>query len=341
MKGKKGKSFAFPEQMNKRFESVVASAEENVGTNTYYPISLNDIIIEGNPRRLALTPADIINGIAKEDPLAEQKEKERLELSEGLATSIKQQGVLQAVHVYKHGSSYILIIGQRRVLASLIAGKKTIVARIWDKKPDEIELKTIQWIENFNRKGLKVWEAVESAKEIANLYKSKYNDEISVTKLADYLFCSKPQALKYHSLMQAKSDVWEAVKQETVTSLRKAYELNKIEDKAKRVELIDLLSQGKMTEGQLIKISNESENQNKIKVERVQQSKGQGRNASKIHLGFTPHAQVAKEIFLAVLDKPGFKGLRKEFDDVNWHDYKSINKAFKKLIDSMENMLSE
>ena len=341
MKSKKGKSFAFPEQMNKRFENVVASAEENVGTNAYHPIPLSDIIIEGNPRRLALTPVDLINGISQNDPLAKQKEKERQELSEGLATSIKEQGVLQAVHVYKQDSNYMLIIGQRRVLASLIAGKKTIVARIWDKKPDEIELKTIQWIENFNRKGLKVWEAVESAKEIANLYKVKNSNEISLTKLAEYLFCSKPQALKYYSLIHAKPDVWQAIRQEVVTSLRKAYELNKIEDEEKRSETISLLAQGKMTQDQLIKISKEPENTKETAVKKIQQTKGQGRNALKINLGYTPNAQVAKEIFLAVLEKPGFKGLRNDFNNVDWYDYKSVNKAFKQLINRMENILGE
>ena len=337
----KAKNFEFSAQMNTRFNNVIASAEENVGTNMYHPIPLSQIFIEGNPRKLALTPSDIINGINKDDPLAAQKEKEKVEISDGLATSIKERGVLQAVHVYKQGADFMLIIGQRRVLASLIAGKKTIIARIWDKKPDNIELKTIQWIENFNRKGLKVWEAVESAKEIANLHILKHNHEISVTDLAKYLFCSKPQALKYHSLIQAKPDVLEAIKQEIVTSLRKAYELNKIENSEKRKELIKLLSEGKITQEEIIKLSNQSINKNLNDKEKAKKPKGQGRNASKINFGYTPSTQVAKEIFSAILDRPGFKGLKADFSNMDWHDFNAINKAFKRLIDRMEKLISD
>lgn len=69
-----------------------------------------------------------------------------------LADSIKQNGVLQPIIAQKEGDSFVIIVGERRVRASRIAGLKTVPALIKDFS--EKNALQIALIENIQRENL-------------------------------------------------------------------------------------------------------------------------------------------------------------------------------------------
>jgi ParB family chromosome partitioning protein len=98
------------------------------------------------------------------------------ELLDELAESIREKGVLQPILVEKKGESYIIISGERRFRASVIAGLKKIP--VIEKEFTEEEKYEIALIENIQRENLS---PIEEAKAYQTLITS-YNlgqDELS------------------------------------------------------------------------------------------------------------------------------------------------------------------
>src|ERR1700678_1701155 len=65
-----------------------------------------------NPRDLLLTMDDVHHGIKPHDHDKERKSNE-LEGLHSIANSIKSQGIINPITVYKHGEHYRLIAGER------------------------------------------------------------------------------------------------------------------------------------------------------------------------------------------------------------------------------------
>jgi ParB family chromosome partitioning protein len=81
-----------------------------------------------------------------------------------LASSIKEKGVLEPILVRKEENGFIIISGERRWRASIIAGKKTIPAIVLD-TTDNREIKEIQIIENLQRKDITPLERARAIKD--------------------------------------------------------------------------------------------------------------------------------------------------------------------------------
>lgn len=81
-----------------------------------------------------------------------------------LASSIKEKGVLEPILVRKDGNGYIIISGERRWRASILAGKDTIPAIIIN-TDNKQEIKEIQIIENLQRKDITPIERARTIKE--------------------------------------------------------------------------------------------------------------------------------------------------------------------------------
>ncbi|MCP6769829.1 ParB N-terminal domain-containing protein, partial [Klebsiella pneumoniae] len=79
---------------------------------------------------------------------------EELEKLKELASTIESSGVINPIVVYKRGEVYRVVAGERRCLASFLANKSEIEARVFNEKPKGFELKLIQWIENTAREDL-------------------------------------------------------------------------------------------------------------------------------------------------------------------------------------------
>ena len=71
-----------------------------------------------------------------------------------MAHTIKANGVINPIVVYKLGELYRIVAGERRCLASILAGKQEIEARVFNEKPKGFDLKLIQWVENTAREDL-------------------------------------------------------------------------------------------------------------------------------------------------------------------------------------------
>ena len=81
-----------------------------------------------------------------------------------LASSIKEKGVLEPILVRKDGSGYVIISGERRWRASILAGKDTIPAIVINTE-NERDIKEIQIIENLQRKDITPVERARTIKE--------------------------------------------------------------------------------------------------------------------------------------------------------------------------------
>ena len=86
---------------------------------------------------------------------------------EQLAASIKAHGVLQPVVVSRQGSQYELVAGQRRVLASRLAGRTSIAAVVREDVKDRLELALV---ENLQRADLNAIETARAYKLLMETY---------------------------------------------------------------------------------------------------------------------------------------------------------------------------
>ncbi len=91
-----------------------------------------------------------------------------------LATSIKEQGVIQPIIVHRAGSGFQLIAGERRWRASRLAGLKTIPALV--KEATKREFLEMALIENIQREDLNPLEAAEAYKRLQDEFKLTQDD---------------------------------------------------------------------------------------------------------------------------------------------------------------------
>jgi len=87
----------------------------------------------------------------------EQARTSKKSLEEGiddLAESIRRFGLLHPITVFPEEGKYILIAGQRRLLAVKQLDRDEIPARVLSSRPDAIEAKAISFSENFVRRDL-------------------------------------------------------------------------------------------------------------------------------------------------------------------------------------------
>ncbi|MBR0462242.1 MAG: ParB/RepB/Spo0J family partition protein [Erysipelotrichaceae bacterium] len=119
----------------------------------------------------------------KLDSIIPNKSQPRLdfydETIEGLAESIKENGLLQPVSVRKQGDKYELIAGERRYRACLLLGREYIEAIVYDKTDEESA--TLSLIENIQREGLNAVEQAMAMQRIMN------TENITQVELAERL----------------------------------------------------------------------------------------------------------------------------------------------------------
>lgn len=85
-----------------------------------------------------------------------------------LAQSIKIYGVIQPILLTQKGDRYLIVAGERRFRASIIAGKKTIPAIVKDY--DDKQIKEIALLENIQRQDLNPIETARAMKELMDTY---------------------------------------------------------------------------------------------------------------------------------------------------------------------------
>jgi site-specific DNA-methyltransferase (adenine-specific) len=85
---------------------------------------------------------------------------------DGLAASLKKDGQIQPLAVKQMGDKYILLAGGRRLTACKLAGIDEVGVRIYPETLSEIEMRSIELMENVCRKDLSWSEVSELRKKI-------------------------------------------------------------------------------------------------------------------------------------------------------------------------------
>lgn len=299
-------------------------------------LPLNKIELDPeNNRELALTLEDAINGIKKTDPEYDRKERDWKSL-ESLAKTIKDDQLINPIFVYRFGNKCRLIAGERRTLASAIAGKKEIIARIAGERPIGTKLKILQWIENNERADLSLIERIESIEAIFREYQKENNqgEKITAKLLGDLTGMSITQARRYILILQSKPEIRNAIKSGRIENIKLIEFLCSVKNEEHQSELLQAVIEGASFET-VIKLKNEMENG------LIRHKKFRGRKRENINFG-SMKPRIAKLMIDALLfsnfiEKEVITKIQAIYNKLQWDDTNATEKNLKKIMQLIEN----
>jgi ParB family transcriptional regulator, chromosome partitioning protein len=330
---KKRKAFGISQDLNDGISETMNAAKNNAGQLHYEVIPLTKIKFDpDNPRQLALKLEELTDGnFSVHDSPNDQKRKE-LESLKSLASSIKKSGVRNAIEVYKDGTYYRLISGERRVLGSILAGKEDIPARILATKPTLFDIRYLQWIENIEREDLSISERIHNVRQLV-LAHSEQGEPITATRLKELLGCSLPHAMTYLAILHAPSDIQTLLMKNAITNLEKAAFLAKVDSTEIRAKLVQACLEEKNSLAKLKKLLNE--NVQLAKKSNIVASGNKGRIAKRVTLGYTQNIDVVKKLIDLILAEPHLQHIEQQLH-IDWQDCTSISRGFQALIQHLE-----
>jgi ParB/RepB/Spo0J family partition protein len=143
----------------------------------------------GRRRDMTLFALSINRIRADEDQVRKENKTEADPGVQDLATSIKDVGLLEPINVryIADGDFYMVVAGERRLVASRIAGLAEVPVRLVE--VDESQVRRIQLIENLHRADL-------TALELASALQDLVDDGASVDDVAKLIHKSKPYVQK-------------------------------------------------------------------------------------------------------------------------------------------------
>src|SRR3990167_6480431 len=119
----KKKIFQISNALTEGLEETIIAAHHYLGELRIDVIPIKRIEVDpDNPRDLVLIFDDLYVGVSETDPNYIRKSKEIANL-QTMANSIRKQGIINPIVVYKFGDKYRLVAGERKTLASIFAGK--------------------------------------------------------------------------------------------------------------------------------------------------------------------------------------------------------------------------
>lgn len=321
-------------ETNETISRTLAIASDYAGELSIEVLSLDKIELDPeNNRVLTLTLHDAINGIDTSDPDYAKKKLDWKSL-ESLAKTIRDDQLINPIFVYRYGNKCRLIAGERRTLASAIAGKKEIIARIASQRPVGTKLRVLQWIENNERVDLSLAERVANLEAIVKEYfiENKGKNEIeriTAKLLSDLTGMSPTQSRRYILILQSAPEIKLAI----------------TEGKVENIKLIELILSVENAEHQrvllnaaLSNLSFDAINKLKNEIESEQKNKKEirGRKQVNVSLGKVK-PNIAKIIFdtlvaSSILKESIIKQLNMISDNVQWSNGKSVEASFKKII---------
>ncbi len=156
-----------------------------------------------------------------------------------MANSIATYGVLQPLLLVKtEGGRYLIIAGERRFRASLLAGLKKVPAIVRDLSPQQIQ--EISLIENLHREDLNAIEAAEGMRELMDSHGLTQED------VAQRIGKSRPYVTNTLRLLQLPKEVTDLVRSGEL-SPGHARSLISIDDKAVLIDMAKKAVQRKMS----------------------------------------------------------------------------------------------
>ena len=320
------KRFAIAAELANGIRSTIQSASTNQGQLHYDMMALDVIEPDPkNPRKLAINRSEILHGLHNtKDPDYQTKLREREALNE-LATSIQQIGIRNAIEVYKDGSKYRIITGERRYWAALLAHQKSIPVRILH-KPDDFHLRYTQWVENINRQDLSLWEKMNNLRLIAEAYTNTKRGEFTEQVLQELLGISNIQAYRYFCLLKADEKIIRLIHLGRLNNLKLVQELVSMKDKSVRNQVISWILS---TKNDVTSLSNYRALTNKkiTTKQKISQS---------VCLNTVASPNTTKQLFELVLSHEQLNKYRHVFKDIDWHSTRAITKAFNNLFEIIE-----
>jgi ParB family chromosome partitioning protein len=179
------------------------------------------------------------------DPLQPRKEfdPEQLDL---LSASLKARGQLQPIRVRwdEAADRYIVVVGERRYRASLMAGLETISCVVASGDPTAEDLLEDQLVENALRVDLR---PVEQARAYRTLMEAK---GLTQRELAERLHISPATVARQVLLLDLPTEIQQRVDAGSIAA-NTAYELTKIQDPAEQAELGRQAAAGQLTRDEL------------------------------------------------------------------------------------------
>jgi ParB family chromosome partitioning protein len=288
-----------------------------------------------NPRDLALTMADTQNGISDSDKERVRKAGE-LDSLQSIANSVKAQGIINPITVYKYGEKYRVIAGERRTLASILAGKSDIQAKILNDKPDDLKISLLQWIENIERSDLSLGERLSNLEKMMSAYaisKGLQTNQITITELSSLLGCVKSHALNYRAILNADSDLKQLIFENKIKNLEKAALISDIKLRDIRQQAVDACIAG-ATLKQLKNIA-EQTNQKPIPIKSLER---RGRQTTSVNFGGTKNINVAKVIIESLLSNSTLTQVTSSFKNIDWKNHRAVSETFKQLLKTLEKL---
>jgi ParB family chromosome partitioning protein len=336
----KKKRFGVSQALTRGLSETINVVENNTGIfrNVILPLSRIELDPD-NPRKLAITLSDVVTGLKKNDPATEQKIEELARLQE-LATTIETSGVINPIVVYKRGEFYRVVAGERRSLASILAGKNEIEARVFNEKPKGFELKLLQWVENTAREDLSLAERIDNMRDIISEYNRQYGQvEITGTLLKNITGLSLSQTTYYLQVINAPEDIKTAITNKQIRSLDKAAVLASISAAPLRTEALQHCITGCSLKDLRSLISKGKSALKKSSA--ITTTPKRGRAVSRINMGVTSNPQVIQLLVNSVLQQREFKKYSEAIAKVNWDNLENTNRAFKKLIEIIEHEIAQ
>lgn len=320
------KRFTISPDLATGIRNTIQSASSNVG-QLHYDMMTIDLIEPdpANPRKLSISIEEVLHGVETHDALYQKKSKE-LESIKELAESIKRIGVRNAVEVYKTGTKYRIICGERRYLAVRLLGQKSIPVRI-NQKPDEFNIRYMQWVENINRQDLSLWEKFNNLVSIASAYQKANQIELDEQSLQKLLGISNIQAYRYFYLLKADEKILELIQLGKLNNLKLIQELGAMKDKTARSQIIAGILSSK---DEVTSLNNYKEIF-KNRSLKLKQKKGPA-----ISLGKLTNVVVAKQVFEILLAGCRLNQYDQRLKMIDWNVPKSVTKAFKELFKRIE-----
>src|SRR3990167_5910346 len=336
----KKKIFQISEALVDGLEQTITAAHNYSGELRIDVIPIKKIEKDpDNPRDLKLDFKDIYQSILESDEDFARKTKE-LDSLQTLANSIRSQGIINPIVVYKYGEKYRIVAGERRTLASILAGKSEIQAKILDNKPNDLKISLLQWIENVERADLSLWERLRNLEKIVNLYTNKKGipaNQITITELSNLIGCTKPHAMNYKAVLIADNDLKKLIHDNKIKNLEKAAFIASIQSTSIKQQVIEACLLG--TTLKKMKVMVEQENRKITSSNNVVKSlEKRGRLSTTVNFGTTKNANVAKFIFDSVLKNQSLDHVSYHFKNIDWCDYRSISQMFKLLLKKLEEL---
>lgn len=330
----KKKVFSIGSSLSDGLEQTFAAAQNysNQLRIDVIPISRIETDPE-NPRTLHITTADLLNGIADDDPLAKIKESEKADL-QTLAVSILNHGILNPVIVYESQSVYRLIAGERRTLASIIAGKTDIQAKIIDDKPSELKIRLLQWIENMERVDLSLHDRLINFDLIVRSYAKENQlniEDVKAVEISRLTGCSKPHAGNLKLLLLADDDIKELIAQNKLTNIEKTALICQIKNPSVRQKAINAALKGAtlMELKRFLDMDNDNNEDFNILL---------NSDSKKLNIGSISNIKVAKKLFDILIEHVDDETLKVNLSQIDVNDPKKLTLAIKQIIAGWEHV---